>query len=78
MTCLFAVTTALPAPQRGHDQRPGRLVAAHHLDDDVVLRVGHEVGRRVGQQVAPDAGLPGALQVADGDRDEGDRRPRRA
>ena len=67
MTCLLAVTTALPAPQRGHDQRPGRLVAAHHLDDDVDLRVGDEVGRRVGQQVGRDAGRAGPVEVADRD-----------
>ena len=65
----------LAGAERGDDQRPGRLVAAHHLDDDVVLRVGHEVGRGVGQQVTPDAGRPGALEIADGDRDERDAAP---
>ena len=34
--------------QRGGDQRVGRLVATHQLDDDVDVVVGHEVGRRVG------------------------------
>ena len=53
MTCLFAVTTRLPVAERGGDQRVGRLVAAHQLDDDVDLVVGDEVGRRVGQQRRP-------------------------
>ena len=37
----------LPGAQRGGDQRPGRLVAAHELHDDVHLGVGDEVRGRV-------------------------------
>ena len=64
MTCLLAVTTALPARSAAEEQGPGGLVAAHDLDDDVDLGVGHEVGRGVGQQVRLDAGRAGAVEVA--------------
>ena len=35
MSCLFAVTTDLPAVQRSPDEIARRLEAAHQLDDDV-------------------------------------------
>ena len=41
--------------QRRRDQRPRRLVAAHQLDDDVDVVVGHEVRRGVGQERRPGA-----------------------
>ena len=41
---------ALAHRQRRGDQRVGRLVAAHQLDDDVDPLVRHEMGRRVGEQ----------------------------
>ena len=40
----------LAGGERGGDEGPGRLLAAHDLDDHVG-RAGHEVRRRVGQQV---------------------------
>ena len=46
---------ALAHRQRGGDQRVGRLVAAHQLDDDVDPVVGDEVGRGVGQQLGRQA-----------------------
>ena len=45
----------LAGAERGRDQRAGRLVAAHQLDDDVGLGVGHEVGRGIGQELRRDA-----------------------
>jgi hypothetical protein len=54
----------------GHEQRLGRLIAAHHLDDDVDLGIGHEVRRRIGQQIRRDAALAGSVEIADGDANQ--------
>ena len=53
--CLFAVTTLLPACERGRDERVRGLGAAHRLDDDVDVAARDEVRRRVGEQRLRDA-----------------------
>ena len=60
--------------ERRADQRAGRLVAAHDLDDHVDPRVRDQVRRRVGQQGFGDSGGLRALDVADGDAGEHERR----
>ena len=68
----------LAGPERGRDERPGRLVAAHDLDDDVGVRVGHEVGRGVGEERGGQAGLARSVEVADRDPGHVQRGPVRA
>ncbi len=46
---------ALAGLQGRADQRAGRLVAAHRLDDHVDVRVGHHVGRGIGEDGLRDA-----------------------
>ncbi len=58
---------ALAHRQGRGDQRVGRLVAAHQLDDDVDLGVGHQVGRRVRDHRGRNAGRDRAFDVADRD-----------
>ena len=68
----------LAGAERRRDQRAGRLVAAHHLDDDVVSRVGDEVGRGVGQDGRIGCRRSRArVEVADGDAGQRQRRDRR-
>ena len=45
--------------QRGADQRPGRLVAAHQLDHHVDGLVGDDVRRSIGHELGGDAGVDG-------------------
>ena len=67
----------LARAERRGDQRAGRLVAAHQLDDDVDVVVRDEVGRRVGQRASAGSPRPTArADVAHGDADELER-PRR-
>ena len=61
--------------ERGRDERPGGLVAAHQLDDHVDVGVGHEVGRCVGQEIGGDAGRRGPAQVSDRDAGEAEGDP---
>ena len=63
----------LAGAERGGDQRPRRLVAAHDLDDDVGVGVGHEVGRGIGQERRVQAVLAGPIESPDGDAGEGQR-----
>ncbi len=58
---------ALAHRQRGGDQRVGRLVAPHQLDDDVDLVVGDEVGRRVREELGGHPGRGGPTRIANGD-----------
>ena len=60
--------------ERRQHQRPGRLVAAHDLDDHVDLGARDEMGGRVGQQRLGDAGGLRPLDVPDGDAGEDQRR----
>ena len=64
----------LAGREGGRDERVRGLVAAHQLDDDVDVGRGHEVGRRVGQQLGRDPGLAGLVEVAAGHADELERR----
>ncbi len=56
--------------QGGRDQRVGRLVAAHELDDDVGAAVRHEVGRGIGDELRGQPGGDRPVRLADGDPDQ--------
>ncbi|MEJ7695916.1 MAG: hypothetical protein WKF78_04645 [Candidatus Limnocylindrales bacterium] len=64
----------LAGPQRRRDQGPGRLVAAHDFDDHIHVRVGNEMGRRVGQQVTRKLALAIRPEVPDRDARQEQRR----
>ena len=64
----------LAGTECGRDERPGRLVATHQFDDDVDLGRGHEMRRRVRQQVCRDPGRAGLRQVAARHADDLERR----
>ena len=67
---LVGGDNALARPQRRRDQRPGRLVAAHQLHDDVHLGVRHEVRRRVRDDRGRDAARDHAIHELVGDARE--------
>ena len=58
----------LPHRERGGDQRVGRFVAAHELDDRIDLVVGDEMRRRIGQHRCRQARARGAVHITHGDR----------
>jgi hypothetical protein len=60
----------LPCAQGRRDEGVGGLGAAHQLDDDVRVWIGHEMGRGVCQQACGNAAAPSGVHVPDGDPDE--------
>ena len=64
-----------PGAERRRDQRPGGLLAAHQLDDDVRLARREEVGRRVRQQPRRQSPPRGRLDVAHRDPRQLEGRP---
>ena len=64
----------LASPRYGERMAARWLDAAHQLDDDVRLGIGHDVGRRVGQELARQTVAPRPGDIADRDGDDVDGR----
>jgi hypothetical protein len=62
----------LAGAERRRDQRPCRLVTADQFHDDVGVRGGHEVSRRIGEQLGRQAGRTRPIDVPHGDPGEGE------
>ena len=71
---MLAVTTLLPAVQRGQQQGAGRLDAADHLDDEVDVVARDQRGGVGGEQRRVDGQVAVPLRAADGDADQLERR----
>jgi hypothetical protein len=60
----------LASGERGRDEGMSRLVATDQFDDHVRGGIGHQMGRRIGQEGGGQTADAGSFNIADGDADE--------